>query len=131
MAGSSWAFLVAILVIVGWLLSGPYYNYSDTWLIAISTITSVIVFLMVFSIQNTQNRDSKAIHIKLNELIAVDSKTRNELIGLEDMTDEELSEIDEEFKRLLTAVGPTHALRKLHKRVSSVKTQRAIPKRAS
>ena len=97
--GSSWAFIVAVLVIVAWAISGPVFHFSDTWQLIMNTITNVITFLMVFMIQSTQNRDAKAIHLKLDELIRSIEKARNNLVDLEDMSDEELNKLQEEFAR--------------------------------
>lgn len=115
---------MAILLVLVWLVTGPAYSYSDTWLIAITVITDVIIFLMVFSIQNTQNRDSKAIRLKLNELIASNQTARDTFIGLEELTDSELEIIDKEFKELLADKDDNHALHKLHKRIRAERTQR-------
>ena len=87
--GSAWAFAGAVLVIVVWLLTGPTFHFSDTWQLIINTATTIITFLMVFLIQNTQNRDAKAVHLKLNELIRAIKDARNELVDLEDLSDEE------------------------------------------
>lgn len=124
-AGSTYAFLAAFAVIAVWLLMGPRTDYSDTWLIMIATITDVIIFLMVFLIQNTQNRDSKAIQLKLNELIVADRKARDAFIGLETLTDTELAELDEEFKRLLSTLEVAPAMHKLHQKVSHEKERRS------
>lgn len=125
LAGSTYAFMLAFAIIAVWLALGPRNHYSDTWLITIATITDVIIFLMVFLIQNTQNRDSKAIQLKLNELIIADKKARDAFIGLETLTDNELSELDEEFKRLLSDIETTPAMRKLHKKVAHEKERRS------
>lgn len=123
-AGSANAFAVAILVVIAWLVSGPIYSFSDTWLLAITVITDVIIFLMVFSIQNTQNRDSKAIRLKLNELIIANKSARDTFIGLETLTDSELEVIDSEFKELLANKDENHALHKLHAKISEEKAHR-------
>lgn len=81
--GSSVAFLIAALIVAGWALSGPYFDYSDTWQLVINTGTTVITFLMVFLIQHTQNRHDRALHLKLDELISVDRQARNTLRGIE------------------------------------------------
>src|SRR5436853_7508866 len=99
-AGSPWAFLIATALILGWLLTGPIFQYSDTWQLVINTATTIITFLMVFLIQNTQNRDTKAIHLKLDELIRALKDARNELVDLEDLSDEELKKLEEQFKRM-------------------------------
>jgi low affinity Fe/Cu permease len=98
--GASWAFAVALVVIILWAITGPFFHYSDTWQLVINTATTIITFLMVFLIQNTQNRDAKAIHLKLDELIRSTSKARNVLIDLQNMGDEELAEFQHEFEEL-------------------------------
>ena len=98
--GSAWSFLVAILLIVVWAVTGPLFHYSDTWQLVINTATTVVTFLMVFLIQNTQNRDAKAIHLKLDELIHAVHHARNQLISLEQMTDDELDSLQKEFERV-------------------------------
>jgi low affinity Fe/Cu permease len=91
-AGRASTFLVAIFVVVVWAVTGPIFQYSDTWQLVINTGTTIVTFLMVFLIQNSQNRDSAAIQVKLNELIRV-SAVHNSFVGIEHLTDEELGEI--------------------------------------
>jgi low affinity Fe/Cu permease len=98
--GSAWAFMIAIAIIVSWGLSGPIFGFSDTWQLIINTGTTIVTFLMVFLIQNTQNRDAKVIHLKLDELIHATKKARDHLVDLEDLTDDEIKELEEEFRRL-------------------------------
>lgn len=98
--GSPWAFVLATAIIVVWALCGPIFKYSDTWQLVINTSTTIITFLMVFLIQNTQNRDAKAIHLKLDELIKGVSGARTKLVALEDLSDKELAELQDEFKRI-------------------------------
>jgi low affinity Fe/Cu permease len=124
LAGSMLAFGIAISIIIIWLVVGPITHYSNTWLLVINTITDVVIFLMVFSIQNTQVRDSKAIQLKLDELIIADKKARNAFVGLESLTDDELTEIDEEFEQLLKSLKGPSALHKLHKKIDEEKAQR-------
>ena len=100
MLGSAWAFAGAVLVIVVWLITGPTFHFSDTWQLIINTATTVITFLMVFLIQNTQNRDAKAVHLKLDELIRALKNARNELVDLEDLSDEELQKLEAQFRRM-------------------------------
>jgi low affinity Fe/Cu permease len=100
--GSSWMFIANVLLILLWLLAGPFFNYSDTWQLVVNTATTVITYLAVFLIQNTQNRDAKAIHLKLDELIKGVAGARTHLVDLENLTDEELASLQEEFKRLRT-----------------------------
>ena len=98
--GSPWAFLFAVLACAVWALTGPLYGYSNTWQLVINTATTVVTFLMVFLIQSTQNRDAKAIHLKLDELLRGVKGARTGLVGLEDLTDEELEALHKEFERL-------------------------------
>jgi len=100
LVGSPYAFLVAVLLTLGWAASGPFFHFSDTWQLVINTGTTILTFLMVFLIQNTQNRDAKAIHLKLDELLRAVSAARNELIDLEDLSDEELVQLQHQFERL-------------------------------
>src|SRR5256886_4755426 len=81
--GSAWAFAGAVLVILVWIITGPMFHFSDTWQLVINTATTIVTFLMVFLIQNTQNRDAKAVHLKLDELIRALKDARNELVDLE------------------------------------------------
>ncbi len=99
-AGTPWAFLGAALIIIVWAILGPVFGFSDTWQLVINTGTTIVTFLMVFLIQNTQNRDAKAIHLKLDELIRSKQGARNKLVDLENCTDEELAQIEREFKRI-------------------------------
>jgi len=98
-AGSPAAFLLAVMVIVVWAATGPLFDFSDTWQLVINTGTTVATFLMVFLIQNTQNRDARAIHLKLDELVRAAKQARNTLVDAEDLTDEELEELQEEFRQ--------------------------------
>jgi low affinity Fe/Cu permease len=98
--GSVWAFLIAILVIVGWAAMGPAFAFSDTWQLVINTGTTIVTFLMVFLIQNTQNRDAKAIELKLDELLRAVTGARTSLVRLEDFSDDQLAELQKEFERL-------------------------------
>jgi len=98
--GSAWAFGVAILIIVVWALTGPMFHYSNTWQLIINTGTTIVTFLMVFLIQNTQNRDAKAAHLKLDEIIRALKGARNELIDLEKLADEDLTSLEKQFERV-------------------------------
>ena len=100
MLGSAWAFAAAVLAILIWLVTGPMFHFSNTWQLIINTATTIITFLMVFLIQNTQNRDAKAMHLKLDELIRAIKDARNELVDLEDLSDEELQKIEGQFRRM-------------------------------
>jgi low affinity Fe/Cu permease len=98
--GSPWAFILAIVVIIVWAVSGPIFNYSDTWQLVINTGTTIITFLMVFIIQQSQNKDTAAIQLKLNELIAASSTASNRLIDVEDLTAEELETLKKFYVKL-------------------------------
>ena len=98
--GTPWAFTAALLIVVGWGFSGPVFKYSDTWQLVINTSTTIVTFLMVFLIQNTQNRDSMALHMKLDELIRANDNARNRLMGVEDLSEHEIAELQSEFDAL-------------------------------
>ena len=98
--GSPYGFAMALLVVVVWAACGPAFHYSDTWQLVINTGTTVVTFLVVFMIQNTQNRDARAIHLKLDELIRAVDAARNRLVDIEDLPDEELTRLAKEFQRL-------------------------------
>jgi low affinity Fe/Cu permease len=98
--GSAWAFVGALFIILVWAITGPTFHFSDTWQLIINTGTTIVTFLMVFLIQNTQNRDAKAMHLKLDEVIRALGKARNEMVDLEELSDEELNKLEEQFRRL-------------------------------
>jgi low affinity Fe/Cu permease len=98
--GTAWAFMAAVAVIVIWALTGHIFHYSDTWQLIINTGTTIVTFLMVFLIQNTQNRDAKAIQLKLDEIIRSIDTARNRMVDLEALSDAELNELQKEFSRL-------------------------------
>jgi low affinity Fe/Cu permease len=100
-AGSSWGFGAALAVVLVWLLSGPLFQWSDTWQLVINTGTTIVTFLMVFLVQRTQNKESLAIHLKLNELVAAVQGASNRLIDVEDLTEEELAVLRKHFHRLV------------------------------
>lgn len=99
-SGSPWAFIVAASIILIWAMTGPLFHFSDTWQLVINTSTTILTFLMVFLIQNTQNRDAKAIHLKLDELIRSIQNARNKMVNLEDLSDADLAGLRQEFQRL-------------------------------
>jgi low affinity Fe/Cu permease len=111
--GSPWAFAAAILIIAVWAATGPIFHFSDTWQLIINTGTTIVTFLMVFLIQNTQNRDAKAVHLKLDEIIRALKKARNEMVDLEDLSDEELDKLEQQFKRVRTS-AETHGVNRRH-----------------
>jgi low affinity Fe/Cu permease len=114
--GNAWAFVAAILVIMIWGMTGPTFHYSDTWQLIINTGTTIVTFLMVFLIQNTQNRDAKAVHLKLDELIRALGGARNQLVDLEKLSDDELKKLEGEFEKLRNKAGGATA------KVASLKT---------
>ena len=100
-SGSSPAFGLACLIIVVWLISGPFFGYSDTWQLVINTGTTIVTFLMVFLIQRSQNKDSQALHLKLNELVAAVQGASNRLINVEGMTEQEIKTLHEHYCKLV------------------------------
>jgi low affinity Fe/Cu permease len=98
--GSAWTFVIAGLIIVIWGATGPAFHYSDTWQLIINTGTTIVTFLMVFLIQNTQNRDAKAVHLKLDEIIRAIEGARNELVDLEQLSDEDLKKLEQQFQSI-------------------------------
>jgi low affinity Fe/Cu permease len=107
--GSSMAALIAAALVLGWAVLGPVLHYSDGWQLFINTVSSIVTFLMVFLIQNTQNRDVKALQLKLDELIRAVAGARTQLVQLEAMSDEELEQLRQEFERLRSRHGPPAA----------------------
>ena len=99
-AGSSWGFAVAVISLLGWAVAGPFTHYSQNWQLVVNTATTIVTFLMVFLIQNTQNRDAKAVHLKLDEIIRAIKGARNELVDLEELSDDDLKKLEEQFQRL-------------------------------
>ncbi len=120
--GSSWAFLAACFTVAVWGATGPYFAYSDTWQLFINTGTTIVTFLMVFLIQNTQNRDAQIVSLKLDELLRGVEGARTELVELDHMSDDELAAVQREFERLRERVSPlldddlVHVERALRKR---------------
>lgn len=107
--GSKWAFIAAGLLICAWVITGPVFHYSDTWQLVINTGTTIITFLMVFLIQNTQNRDARAINLKLDELIRAVDKARDQMMNIEKLSDVELDLIEEQFEKLRTSRALEHS----------------------
>src|SRR5271169_1813828 len=101
--GSKWAFAGAGLIIAVWAATGPIFHYSDTWQLVINTGTTIVTFLMVFLIQNTQNRDARAINLKLNELIRAVDKARNQMIDIENLSDLELDDLQAKYEKIKAA----------------------------
>jgi low affinity Fe/Cu permease len=112
--GSPLAFIVAALIIIIWMVSGPLFGFSDTWQLVINTGTTIITFLMVFVIQHSQNKDTMALQLKLNELIASHDKASNRLIDIEDLTEEELQQLKKFYVKLSRLAEKEADLRKSH-----------------
>jgi low affinity Fe/Cu permease len=140
--GSSWAFGLALLVIVIWAATGPIFNYNETWQLIINTGTTIVTFLMVFLIQRSQNKESLAVEIKLNELLAAQQGASNELINAEDMSEEEIRNLHKEFSvlsRQLQAaadeggrhsIGEAHqAIRRMHQSLAGGSGKRSRNRR--
>jgi low affinity Fe/Cu permease len=124
--GSAWAFLLAASTILLWIVSGPIFGWSDTWQLVINTGTTIVTFLMVFLIQNTQNRDAKAMHLKLDELIRSTSGARNSLMDLERLNDEQLVRLQKEFDRICSEGDESqHAVEEIHRQVRKESEKRA------
>ena len=111
-AGSPWAFISTLAIVIVWVCVGPYFRFSDTWQLVINTGSSIVTFLMVFLIQNTQNRDTREIHLKLDELILVSSKARNDFMELDRLSDDNLAEMEQALsaaRKKRSAAGETNA----------------------
>lgn len=123
--GSAGAFLLAVTIVILWAVTGPIFDFSNTWQLLINTGTTIGTFLMVFLIQNTQNRDGKAMQLKLDELIRASSAS-DAFVDLEDMSDDELDELDNEFKRLHEVYENKTpvSLHKLHEKISAARKRR-------
>jgi low affinity Fe/Cu permease len=106
--GSPWAFILAASTIAIWIITGPFFSFSDTWQLVINTGTTIVTFLMVFLIQNTQNRDSKAIQLKLDELIRAVGDANNSMIDIEELSDKQLQQLQQSFRQMHDAAGTEH-----------------------
>lgn len=114
-SGHPTAFLLAVAVVVVWIATGPIFNYSDTWQLVINTGTTIVTFLMVFLIQNTQNRDIMAVQLKLSELVLAMKGAKNEFATIEDLTDEELQELHEESRARVERLTQSLEQRRAHR----------------
>jgi low affinity Fe/Cu permease len=112
--GSSTAFTLAVSIVIVWAFTGPLFDFSETWQLVINTGTTIITFLMVFLIQKSQNKDSKAIHLKLNELIAAQEGASNRMVDIEDLTEEELDQLHKFYARLYQLAKKEDALTYSH-----------------
>ena len=127
-AGRASTFILAAAVIVVWAATGPFFHFSDTWQLVINTGTTIVTFLMVFLIQNTQNRDTEAIQLKLDELIRANARARNRLLDLEDLGEDELERVKAGFKEL--AARRPEAADELHEVLRKVRGTGDRPERA-
>lgn len=118
-AGSSWAFLLAFGTVIVWAISGPIFHYSETWQLVINTGTTIVTFLMVFLVQNAQNRGEKAMQIKLDELIRVQKLAHNKLIHVEKEPEKKLEKAEKQIKKEITKTGE-----KIEKKTTSKKSKR-------
>jgi low affinity Fe/Cu permease len=123
-AGSPLVFIAAFLIIIIWAISGPAANYSNTWQLIINTGTTIVTFLMVFLIQNTQNRDSHAMQLKLDELIRSHKTARDSFVSLEDISDSELLEITEQFRKMHEQTSASKSMHKLHQKLEAEHAKR-------
>ncbi|HTE57582.1 MAG TPA: low affinity iron permease family protein [Verrucomicrobiae bacterium] len=121
--GHAAAFTLAFLLVIGWAVTGPFFEFSNTWQLFINTGTTITTFLMVFLIQNTQNRDGKAMQLKLDELL-LSTRGRDAFVDLEDMTDEELDELDREFREIHSKQSTSRTMKKLHSKIAEAHATR-------
>lgn len=120
MMGSPWVFTLAVLVVILWACLGPAFGFSNTWQLVINTGTTIVTFLMVFLIQNTQNRDARALHLKLDELLNAVKGARVSLIDIENMADEDIARLQREFNRLKEKAERCDSENQLHDEVGQV-----------
>jgi low affinity Fe/Cu permease len=106
--GTKWAFIAAIFLIIAWVVVGPYFHFSDSWQLVVNTATTIVTFLMVFLIQNTQNRDARAIHLKLDEIIRSIAHAHNDMIDIENLADEELEVMAHRFEHIRAEYESRH-----------------------
>jgi len=123
-SGTANAFLLSVAIIIIWGVTGPAFGYSDTWQLVINTGTTIVTFLMVFLIQNTQNRDSKALHLKLDELIRSTKSARNAFVDLENFTDQDLDLLDREFKEAHEDLKDNATIKRLRKQIDEEQSRR-------
>lgn len=128
-AGTAGAFVIAFSVVAVWVITGPIFNFSNTWQLVINTGTTIVTFLMVFLIQNTQNRDSRAVQLKLDELIRATSAARDSFVDLEELNDSEIAKLNDEFRRMHEqSQTPLPGIKKLHTKVLAVHQKRQSSK---
>ena len=120
--GSSTAFIIAALVVIVWGITGPIFDFSETWQLVINTGTTIVTFLMVFLIQKSQNKDSKAIHLKLNELLASIPKASNRIVDVEDLSEEELDHLHEFYSKIAQLAKKDNQLKHTHNNETAIKS---------
>lgn len=125
-AGSASVFLGAFLVVLVWASTGPIFGFSDTWQLVINTGTTIVTFLMVFLIQNTQNRDGKAVQLKLDELLRATKGARQYYMGLEELTDDELAELDNQVREIVSRPSSARAIQKLQATIAAARENRKL-----
>lgn len=125
LVGTKWAFFTALVIIVVWAVLGPAYSYSNTWQLVINTATTIVTFLMVFLIQNTQNRDARAIHLKLDEIIYSIRRAHDEMISIENLSDQELKSMADKYERIRKEYEARRASR--NERSPSLKKEKGGP----
>ena len=123
-AGGSWAFAVACGVIVAWAITGPLFHFSDTWQLVINTGTTIVTFLMVFLIQRAQNKDARALHLKLNEIVAALDGASSRLLNVEDLTEDELATLRRHYETLATMSQKEASLTQSHSVEEAERRQR-------
>lgn len=124
LAGTATVFLLAVTIVIVWAITGPLFDFSDTWQLVINTGTTIVTFLMVFLIQNTQNRDGKALQIKLDELIRATSGARTQYVGLEDFSDNDLATLEQGFKRMAQNPDSARAIEKMRSKLGAEHSRR-------
>lgn len=131
-AGSSWAFAIAFLIILGWAVTGPMFHYSDTWQLVINTGTTIVTFLMVFLIQRAQNKESRAVQLKLNEIVAAVHGASNRLIDVENLSEQEIEKLQKHFGTLKQIAktegdyGTSHSIEEAQAELASIEDSREL-----
>jgi low affinity Fe/Cu permease len=128
-AGSATAFIGALFIVIVWALAGPIMNFTDRWQLFINSVTTIATFLMVFLIQNTQSRDARSMQLKLDELILTNKGARESFVDLEDISDNELEELTNEFRNLHVHVNPSRVMHKLHQKIEQEHAKRQSRKK--
>jgi low affinity Fe/Cu permease len=128
-AGSATAFIGALFIVIVWALAGPIMNFTDRWQLFINSVTTIATFLMVFLIQNTQSRDARSMQLKLDELILTNKGARESFVDLEDISDNELEELTNEFRNLHVHVNPSQVMHKLHQKIEQEHAKRQSRKK--